>query len=163
MFDPPFGQCGDAEIDTIFSQMDTDHSGELSLREINRELRRGADRDVKASLSSMNAVGAAGVIETSAKNKSGDLRKEGARRGTLFQLDLSDAQAAIEKSEAAKAARKANTNAAAARARARQQAAKTHEESPQAVSTSSSSKGMLASGGPSGGAKKTLVRHRHSS
>ena len=45
-------KCSAADIDGLFEEMDTDRSGELSLREINRDLRRGAAGEVAMILPS---------------------------------------------------------------------------------------------------------------
>ena len=113
-------KCSPAEVDGLFEEMDTDSSGELSLREINRDLRRGAAGDVKMVMPSTNAAGAVAVV-TAAKNDSG-LRKEKGGGGKT-KIDLSEAAIVVEKQEAAKQARKAQTNTAAAKARARAEGA----------------------------------------
>lgn len=72
-------KCGRVEVDAIFDEMDTDRSGELSLREINRDLRRGASGDVAMIIPSAIKM-AAEPIETSAKNTHAQ-RKDKANRG----------------------------------------------------------------------------------
>ena len=103
-------KCSAADIDGLFEEMDTDRSGELSLREINRDLRRGAAGEV------------AMILPSSATKDADASRVEDAGGDPkAVAAPSSKARSAAALHRASLKASKQHTTAAAERARVRHQ------------------------------------------